>query len=80
MSVDTNKPLVVTSANNTTALMTVETTGQASISGDTFQISTSKTPASSGAAGQAGQIAWDGGYIYVCIGPNLWMRAQLQSF
>jgi len=33
-----------------------------------------QTPASAGAAGQAGDIAYDGTYIYICINTNTWRR------
>lgn len=38
------------------------------------------TPASSGAVGAAGQIAWDSSYIYVCIGSNSWKRVAIATW
>jgi hypothetical protein len=38
------------------------------------------TPASSGAACQAGSFQFDASYIYVCTAPNTWRRAALASF
>ena len=35
---------------------------------------------SSTAGGKAGQIAFDSGYIYICIGPGNWKRATLGTF
>jgi len=37
-------------------------------------------PASSSAAGTAGQIAYDSNYIYVCVTTNTWKRILLGSF
>jgi hypothetical protein len=38
------------------------------------------TPASSGAAGNQGQICWDADYIYVCTAPSTWKRAALTTW
>ena len=38
------------------------------------------TPASSSAAGTAGDIAWDGSYIYICVGVNTWKRAAIATW
>lgn len=43
-------------------------------------IDTSKTPASAGAAGTLGSIAWDASYIYVAVGSNTWKRAALSTW
>lgn len=45
----------------------------------TFRINTA-TPASSGAAGVAGQIAWDASYIYVCTATNTWKRVAIATW
>lgn len=39
-----------------------------------------RTPASSTAPGQPGEVAWDGSYIYICTAPNTWRRAALSAF
>ena len=38
------------------------------------------TPASASATGVAGQIAWDGSFIYVCTATNTWVRAALATW
>jgi hypothetical protein len=38
---------------------------------------TTHTPASSGDTGITGQIAWDSGFIYVCIATNSWKRLAI---
>jgi hypothetical protein len=50
------------------------------VSGDTIRLDTSKTPASSSAAGNQGDIVWDSGFIYVCTATNTWKRATLATF
>jgi hypothetical protein len=48
--------------------------------GDTIRIVTPRTPASATATGLIGEICWDGGYIYVCINANTWVRAALSTW
>lgn len=38
------------------------------------------TPASAGAAGTAGQIAWDASYIYVCTATDTWERVGIATW
>jgi len=40
----------------------------------------SKTPASSSATGEPGTICVDANFIYVCVAPNTWKRATLNSY
>lgn len=74
---------------NTTVLGTSSTTqtklhGTATsvgiISGDRLRIANAKTPATSGAAGTAGDICWDADYLYVCIAANTWRRVAHATF
>lgn len=44
------------------------------VNADTIRIRTAKTPATSGATGTVGQIAWDADYFYVCTATNTWER------
>ncbi len=50
------------------------------ISDDSIRIRESRTPASSSAPGQAGEIAWDNGHVYICVAPNTWKRAPLSAW
>lgn len=50
------------------------------VNGDSVRIRNSFTPASSSAPGQVGQIAWDQGYVYICVAPNTWKRAELVAW
>lgn len=38
------------------------------------------TPASAGAAGVTGQIAWDADFIYVCVATNTWKRVAIATW
>jgi len=40
----------------------------------------SAAPATATSSGNTGQITWDSGYVYVCVAPNTWKRAQLTSW
>jgi hypothetical protein len=50
------------------------------VNGKIIRLRTSKTPASAGAAGNAGEICWDADYIYVCIATNTWVRVETQTW
>ncbi len=40
----------------------------------------SHPPANAGAAGVAGTITWDSGFIYVCVAPNTWKRVAIATW
>jgi len=50
------------------------------VDADSIRIRKSKTPASSSAPGHVGEMAWDNGYLYICVAPNTWKRASLTSW
>ena len=50
------------------------------INSDILRLRTAKTPASAGAAGNAGDICWDADYIYVCTATNTWERAAIATW
>ena len=54
--------------------------GGVSVLGDHLNIATAKTPASSSAAGAAGDVCWDSSYLYVCVAANSWKRVALSTF
>lgn len=45
-----------------------------------LNIASPNVPATAGAAGTAGDIAWDGGFIYVCIAANTWERVAIATW
>jgi hypothetical protein len=50
------------------------------INGDLIRIMTAKTPASSAAAGNAGEFCWDTTYFYGCTAANTWKRIAWTTF
>lgn len=59
---------------------TTAPSGALDVADNRIRIRTSQTPASATAAGNAGDIAWDSGHIYVCIATNTWRRAALATW
>ena len=51
-----------------------------STTGDSITIQTTQTPASAGASGTTGEIAWDTNYLYVCVATNTWKRVLLSTW
>lgn len=67
-----------TGASLGSALLLTRSNKQATFGGDAvFQ---TKTPATAGAAGVAGTIAWDANYIYVCTATNTWKRVAIATW
>lgn len=54
--------------------------GLVDINDNKLRVRTAQTPASAGAAGNQGEIAWDANYIYVCTATNTWKRSALASW
>lgn len=50
------------------------------VNGKILRLRTSKTPASAAATGNAGEICWDSGFLYVCVATDTWVRATLASW
>ena len=50
------------------------------INDDSIRVRTAKTPASAGADGDQGQIAWDADYIYICVATNTWKRVAISTW
>ena len=50
------------------------------INSDILRLRTAKTPATAGAAGNAGDLCWDASFIYVCVAANTWERSALASW
>lgn len=70
---------VVLSSGNV-GIGTTTPTAKLDINSDVLRLRTAKTPATSGASGNQGDIAWDSGYIYVCVATNTWERAALSTW
>lgn len=73
MRIDTSGRLLVgTSSDSGGALLQVN--------GNRIRIATANTPASAGATGTTGEIAWDANYIYVCTATNTWKRTAISTW
>lgn len=59
---------------------TSEPQSKLDVNGDGISIREAKTPASSSAPGNKGDIAWDENYIYVCVAKDTWKRTELSSW
>jgi hypothetical protein len=55
-------------------------TAKLDVSSDVIRLRTAKTPASASATGNAGDIAWDSSYIYVCVATNTWKRVAIATW
>lgn len=51
-----------------------------SLTGDTLNIATQKTPASATATGTKGDIVHDAGFIYVCTATDTWERVAIATW
>jgi len=50
------------------------------VNGNSIRVRAARTPASSTAAGNLGEICWDGDYVYVCVAANTWKRSALSTW
>jgi hypothetical protein len=67
-------------ANGYLGLGTSTPTGVLDVNDNRARIRTAKTPATSGAAGNAGEICWDTSYLYVCVATNTWKRVAIATW
>jgi hypothetical protein len=70
----TGKPFLGLGANSS------DPTASFDADGYNARIRLSIPPATSTSAGEAGEIRWDSGFIYVCVASNTWKRATLNTF
>lgn len=49
-------------------------------SNSAISITTTTVPVSNSAAGIPGTIAYNSGYLYVCVATNTWVRASLSTW
>ena len=59
---------------------TTNPSGKLDVNDNRIRVRTSKTPATAGAAGNAGEICWDSDYIYICVATNTWKRAYVDTW
>ena len=75
-----NKRLVIKGATGNVGIGTTAPTAKLDINSDIVRIRTPKTPATAGATGNQGDVAWDSNYVYVCIATNTWKRSLLETW
>lgn len=46
----------------------------------TLAVTSPVVPTANNSAGTAGTVAWDSGFIYVCVATNTWRRASISSW
>ncbi|NBP03761.1 MAG: hypothetical protein EBU90_27410, partial [Proteobacteria bacterium] len=71
---------ILSDATGSIGIRTSAPTSILDVNGDTFRLRTARTPASSGAAGNTGDICWDTNYMYVCVNTNTWKRTALSTW
>lgn len=59
---------------------TTAPTAKLDVNSDSIRLRTAKTPASATATGDAGTIAWDANFLYVCTATNTWKRAAIATW
>jgi hypothetical protein len=59
---------------------TTAPTNPLDVNADSIRVRTAQTPATAGAAGNQGEIAWDADYIYVCVATNTWKRVAIATW
>jgi hypothetical protein len=67
---------------NTTGLglNTNSPTARLDVNDNTIRVRTARTIATATSTGNAGDIAWDSSYVYVCVATNTWKRAALTTW
>lgn len=79
----TNNVVTILTSGNVgigTVSPTISGTGKLHMGANTFRLDTARTPATAGAAGNAGDICWDASFIYVCTATNAWERVAIASW
>jgi hypothetical protein len=67
-------------AGATTITGTTAITGLLDVTNDKLRLRTAKTPATAAAAGNAGDICWDSGFLYVCVSSGEWKRVAIATW
>jgi hypothetical protein len=61
-------------------ILTSSPTNALDVNSDSIRVRTSQTPATASATGNQGEIAWDAGYIYICVATNTWKRVAISTW
>jgi hypothetical protein len=77
VKIDDSIRLYITNEGNI-GIGTKNPTAKLDIDSDTLRLRTDKTPPSTGAKCNKGDISWDSNYIYVCTEKDTWKKASLK--
>ena len=81
LNVSSGKPdMLLVPVGGNVGINTASPTAVLDITSDIIRLRTSKTPASAGASGNAGDICWDSSYIYICTATNTWKRVAIATW
>jgi len=80
LTLPTSGTLVNSAVTTLSSLTTIGTLTGLDVNADLIRVRTSKTPDSAGATGNAGEIAWDASYIYICTATNTWKRVAIATW
>jgi hypothetical protein len=69
----------ITAAGNV-GIGTSSPTNLLDVNADSIRVRTAQTPATAGATGNQGEIAWDADYIYICVATNTWKRVAISTW
>ena len=71
---------VTIDASQNVGVGTASPTAKLDVLSDIFRLRTAKTPATAGASGNAGDVCWDAGYVYVCVATNTWKKCAISTW
>lgn len=77
-TLNTERARIDTSGN--VGIGTSSPTNLLDVNADSIRVRTAQTPATAGAAGKQGEIAWNANYIYVCVATNTWKRVAIATW
>jgi hypothetical protein len=79
INVNNSERMRITSSGNV-GIGTSDPTNALDVNSDSIRVRTSQTPATAGATGNQGEIAWDADYIYICVATNTWKRVAISTW
>ena len=71
---------ILNSTSGNVGIGTTTPSAKLDVNSDIIRLRTAKTPATAGAAGNAGDICWDASYVYVCVATNTWKRSAIATW
>ena len=78
--VGTTDSQTLTNKTLTSPAMTGPTADTITMSGTTYRLANTKTPASASDTGTKGDHCWDTGFLYICTATNTWKRVAIATW